>query len=75
MLGYEKTGGPTGKRREPCYSYSVMKLCIFVGINVGGCLGWWLGEYVGVMTAFLASGVGSLVGVYAGWWFAREYLG
>ena len=51
-----------------------MKLCIFIGVNVGGMVGWWLGEYVGIMTAFLASGVGSVLGVYAGWRVAREYL-
>ena len=51
-----------------------MKLCIFVGMNVGGCVGWWLGEYVGMMTAFLVSGLGSVVCVWAGWRFAREYL-
>ena len=52
-----------------------MKLCIFIGVNVGGMIGWWLGEYVGVMTAFLVSGVGSVLGVYGGWRVAREYLG
>ncbi len=51
-----------------------MKLCIFIGVNVGGIVGWWLGEHVGIMTAFLASGVGSILGVYGGWRVAREYL-
>lgn len=51
-----------------------MKLCIFVGINVGGYIGWSLAEPYGMMTAFLVSGVGSIVGVYAGWWVARRYL-
>ena len=51
-----------------------MKLCIFIGVNVGGMAGWWLGEHVGIMTAFLASSVGSVLGVYAGWRVAREYL-
>ena len=51
-----------------------MKLCIFIGVNVGGMIGWWLGEHVGIMTAFLASSVGSVLGVYAGWRVAREYL-
>jgi hypothetical protein len=52
-----------------------MKLCIFIGVNAGGMVGWWLGGYVGIMTAFLVSGVGSVLGVYAGWRVAREYLG
>jgi len=51
-----------------------MKLCIFVGLNVGGYVGWELGEYVGTMTAVIVSGIGSLVGIYAGWKVAREYL-
>ena len=54
-----------------------MKLCIFVGMSVGswaGWAGWALGESGGVMTAFLVSGVGSLVGVYLGWRAARALL-
>jgi hypothetical protein len=52
-----------------------VKLLIFVGMNVFGALGWWIGERFGIMTAFFASGIGSMVGVYAGWWTARRYLG
>jgi hypothetical protein len=52
-----------------------MKLCIFVGLNLGGYVGWELGEHIGLMTAFLVSGLGSAVGIYVGWRFAREYLG
>jgi len=37
-------------------------------------IGWSLGEQFGVMTAFLISSIGSMVGVYAGWKFARHYL-
>jgi hypothetical protein len=61
-----------------------MKLLIFIGVNVGGILGWWLSDYacgligLGQQTAFLVdflvSGVGSVAGVYAGWWAARQYL-
>jgi hypothetical protein len=51
-----------------------VKLLIFVGINVFGALGWWLGERFGVMTAFIASGAGSLLGVYVGWSTARRLL-
>ena len=49
-----------------------MKLLIFVGVNVFGALGWWLGESYGIGTAFIASGIGSLVGVYVGWLIARK---
>lgn len=51
-----------------------MKLLIFVGLNVFGALGWWAGEQFGVLAAFIASGIGSLFGVYAGWWTARRLL-
>ena len=51
-----------------------MKFCIFIGINVGGYIGWALAENFGLLIAFLASGVGSIFGVYGGWWVARRYL-
>jgi hypothetical protein len=54
--------------------YSIVKLCIFVGINVGGYFGWELSEHFGTMTAFVLSGAGSVVGVFAGWWVARRLL-
>ena len=50
------------------------KFCIFVGMTVMGWAGWWLGEKIGFMTAFLLSGVGSMVGVYLGWRLCRDYL-
>jgi len=43
-------------------------------MNVGGAIGWWLGGYVGLLTAFALSSVGALAGVYGGWWVARNYL-
>ena len=51
-----------------------VKLFIFIGVNIGGAAGWWLGECVGTMTAFIASGAGSLLGVFGGWWLARRFL-
>ena len=51
-----------------------MKLLIFVGINLGGYVGWELGERFGMMTAFLLSSAGSVAGVFAGWWVARKYV-
>jgi len=51
-----------------------MKFCIFIGMSVFGWLGWWLGERYGVMAAFVVSGLGSLVGVYAGWRIYRDFL-
>jgi hypothetical protein len=55
--------------------FSPMKFLIFIGVNVGGAIGWSLGEPFGFMTAFFVSGLGSCAGVYAGWWVARRYIG
>jgi hypothetical protein len=51
-----------------------VKLLIFVGLNVGGAIGWWLGERYGLMTAFLLSSVGCILGIYVGWRIARRIL-
>ena len=51
-----------------------MKLIIFVSLNVFGALGWWAGERFGIMTAFVLGSIGSILGVYFGWLFARRYL-
>ena len=50
------------------------KICIFVGMTVLGWIGWWIGSKLGLMTAFVLSGVGSLIGVYVGWRINRDYL-
>jgi hypothetical protein len=50
------------------------KLCILAGMTVLGWVGWWLGAKVGLMTAFLLSGAGSFLGIYAGWRIHRDYL-
>jgi hypothetical protein len=42
--------------------------------TVLGAAGWWLGERIGIMTAFMVSTVASGVGLYAGRRFFREYL-
>lgn len=47
----------------------------FVGATVLGAVGWWVGDRVGLMTAFFVSTVGSGVGLYAGRRIARDYLG
>lgn len=50
------------------------KLCILVGTTVVGYAGWFLGEAVGLDFAwcFVLSGIGSIVGVWAGWKLARK---
>jgi len=62
------------RRRALCLHVQRMKFLIFVGVNLGGYVGWELGEKFGMMTAFLLSGAGSVAGVFAGWWAARRYL-
>lgn len=48
-----------------------MRLLIFIGMSVGGWVGWLIGERFGVMTAFVISTLGSVAGVVAGWRIAR----
>jgi hypothetical protein len=42
------------------------KLMILVATTVFGGIGWWLGERVGIMTAFFVSMIGTGVGIYVG---------
>jgi hypothetical protein len=51
------------------------KVLTFIGASVGGAIGWWLGEHVGIMTAFIVSTVGTGIGVYAGRRIADLVLG
>jgi hypothetical protein len=46
------------------------KLLWFVGASVGGAIGWWLGAYVGTMTAYILSTIGTGIGIY----WARRYV-
>ncbi len=50
------------------------KLCILIGMTLLSAVGWWIGDHVGLMTAFMLSGIGSLAGVYLGWRINRDYL-
>jgi len=52
------------------------KLCILVGTTLGSYGGWALADSalgLGFGWAFVISGIGSIVGVYAGWKFARRF--
>ena len=51
-----------------------MALLKFVGITLGGYLGWWAGEQVGMMTAMMLSAVGSGLGLYVVLKFFRDYM-
>lgn len=51
------------------------KLCIFVGTTVGGYAFWIVGDLLGgsFFVSFMLSGVGSIVGVWAGWKVAQRF--
>ena len=53
----------------------MMKLCILVGTTVGGFVFGYAGDVLGMsfMWSFILSGVGSVLGVYAGWKIALRY--
>lgn len=57
----------------------MMKLCIFVGMTIFGIGGSLLAGAFGMETfslgSFLLSGVGSMIGVYAGWKLAQKIGG
>jgi len=53
----------------------VQRLFSFLGATIVGSVGWWLGAFVGIMTAFFLSIIGSGVGMYLGRRLARHYLG
>ncbi|HEY8257140.1 MAG TPA: hypothetical protein VIG08_05750 [Gemmatimonadales bacterium] len=46
-----------------------------LGATLLGALGWWVGDRIGLMTAFIVSTVASGVGLYLGRRMARDYLG
>ena len=57
-----------------------MKLFVWLGIFVGGIVGGWIGavmfdkgNWFGLWSIFL-SGVGSLIGIWAGYKLAKNYL-
>ena len=50
------------------------RLLATLGAFVGSTLGWWLGSYVGIMTAFFVSVVGTGLGVYLGTRITRHSL-
>lgn len=49
------------------------KLCIFVGTTAGGIIGGLIcPPSLGLVTQFVVSGIGSIVGVYVGWKVAQR---
>jgi len=56
-------------------NYSNMKkIVLFISITIFGWIGWWLGAHIGIMTAYLISFVGSLLGGYVGVRINQNYL-
>jgi cadmium resistance protein CadD (predicted permease) len=53
----------------------VTKLLVFIAATIGGGIGWWLGAFVGFMTAFFLSIVGTAAGVYVARRWAAGYIG
>ncbi len=49
------------------------KLFVFVFSTIGGYIGWWLGERMGIMTAFMLAMVGTGVGIWGGRRMAQNY--
>jgi hypothetical protein len=50
------------------------KLLGFIGMTVGGWIGWALGEKAGMLTASTLSAIGSGVGLYVGARIARDHF-
>jgi hypothetical protein len=50
------------------------KALVFMAAMIGGGIGWWLGSFIGIMTAFMVSVVGTAVGVYAARQISAEYI-
>jgi hypothetical protein len=78
ILGYNYCARPGGIRKKSPLPHvapslgDVNKLCIFVGVNVGGYVGWVALEKLGMMAAFIGSGIGSIAGCYYGWKLAKK---
>ncbi|MEP6989302.1 MAG: hypothetical protein ABJA80_00110 [bacterium] len=49
------------------------KMLGFIGATAGGAIGWWAGNYIGFMTAFFVSIVGTGLGIWAGKRLADQY--
>ncbi|MBU6421815.1 MAG: hypothetical protein KGL98_11845 [Gammaproteobacteria bacterium] len=50
------------------------KLILLLCVIVLSGIGWALGKHAGMVTAWLLSSLGAIVGVYLGWRIGRAYL-
>jgi hypothetical protein len=55
----------------------VFKLSVVIATAVFGYLFWWAAEALGcgLVSSFVISGLGSLVGVWVAWKFHRHFIG
>jgi F0F1-type ATP synthase assembly protein I len=51
------------------------KMLVFLVATIGSAIGWWLGAFIGTMSAFFLSVVGMAAGVYVARRLAAEYAG
>ncbi len=52
----------------------MQRLLAIIGATVLGWLGWWVGDHVGLMTAFVMSTVAAGIGWYIGTRIYQEYF-
>jgi hypothetical protein len=50
------------------------KILVMAGATIGGAIGWWLGDFIGLMTAVILGGIGTGVGMYLVLKLEREHL-
>ena len=60
----------------PAESLTMDRRMIYIGMILGGWVGWWAGDYVGlgIMGTLLVSTLGSSAGIYLTWRLMRDYL-
>ena len=50
------------------------KVLILLAATIGGSIGWWLGAFIGTMTAFFLSVVGTAAAIYVARRWSSEYM-
>ena len=51
------------------------RMLVLLAAMIGSAIGWWLGAFLGMMSAFFLSVVGMAGGVYVARLLAAEYMG
>lgn len=49
-------------------------LLVLMATSITGWIGWWIGAFVGTMTALILGVLFSAAGLYYARWFIREYM-